>query len=297
MSVISSMFLSLFLSCFFVTKAFASTGAVSAGLADTGRASVEVIGGPTMNPALIGFLKGYLLSSSYSFSGDQDGRKSNDFLVNITDNQRDTVVPTSLIYNQSKWMGNNEPQLTEKEIRLAFGNRVSRNWAFGLGFKYKENAATAAVPEAIGELPERQTQTNIDVGNVFPLQPNLGFALVFENVLPPQSSAHEEWRYTPKTAVGFNYDYSKTFQFRLDVTSASNNSFTNPVVGMGIQSYPNRWTAIRLGTQKDLENKADIYSTGLGFSGPKFAVNYAYNQSPQLARLTRHSFDLELPLW
>lgn len=268
-------------------RAQAYVGAVSSATAETGRASVEATDSPFMNPAGLAFLKGYFFSSGISALNDADHDHGQSLALSITDNLPDTVVPTSVAYVQTK-EDFSSVESASRDLRLNVGNNLSRHWALGLGFRYLENNLAEA---------EHFNQLNMNVGTLYSLNSNLGFAAVFENVLGSKSSVPEAYRLASTTGLGFSYIYRSFLRTRVDVVSASNNSWDRPILGMGLESYMNRWLIVRIGAQRRNEEEANAYSFGLGFVGPRFGVHYAYYVSPELESLTRHSVDLAIPIW
>ena len=60
----------------------------------------------------------------------------------------------------------------------------------------------------------------------------------------------------------------------------------------GFEEYLSRWTAVRLGYQKNSNDISDLVTFGIGFDLPKFKINYAYWTETKDSTQVRHSVDL-----
>lgn len=279
-------FLLMFLVPLMAVQVRAYVGAISTATAESGRASVEPTDSPFLNPASLPHLKGYFFTTGYSSAKSSSDTRGQDFAVTVTDNLPDTLVPTAFSFLQSKTDLASEEEVT-RDLRLSFGNEITSNFAMGFSFRYKDDQ----LPE------ERFNQVNLNVGTLYAPNPDLGFALVLENVLGGRDEVPVESRLTPTTSLGASYIYRRFLRTRLDVISAGNNSFDRPILAVGLESYFNRWVIIRMGAQRRNEEDASAYSGGLGFAGPRFGIHYAYFTSPEKESLTRHSVDLAIPIW
>lgn len=277
----------IFISLFLCQTLNAYVGAVNSATAGAGAAAIEASESPFGNPATIGFLKGYHFTAGYGSSNQRSVGGEQDLAVSLSDNMKDTVVPTAFSYVQSHL----NPELGEtglqRQFRLGFGNIVRPGFAFGLGINYHDDRT----------LNKQFTQTNIDTGLMLVPMKDLGVALHFENLLETPDSVPKAFAVSPRTTVASSYNYRKFLRLKADVISASNNSFNQPTIAAGMESYLNRWLIVRWGLQRNTELKNNGYSAGLGFSGPKFGMHYAYFTSPQDQTLTRHSVDLAVPIW
>ena len=270
----------------FMNSAQAYVGAVSSATAESGRASVEATDAPFLNPASLAYLKGYLFSAGYSTASDKRSERARDFALALTDSMKETVVPTALSFAQSKADFTSEEQVA-RDFKLSFGNFFMPGLAMGFGLRFKDD-----------QLPQdRYNQINGDIGALYSINENLGFAAVLENVMGANGNVPEEIRLRPRMSVGVASIYRRFLRLRLDAISATNNSWDRPVVAGGLETYMNKWVIFRLGAQKRNEENANVYSTGLGFSGPRFGIHYAYLSSPQQESFTRHTVDLAFPIW
>jgi hypothetical protein len=287
------LFMKLFLSVLFsYSQSHAAyTGAVTSAAAGAGRAVVEPTDSATLNPATIGYLRGYYFFSSASNFQTTNDMRGEKFALSLTDNMRDTMVPTALVYDQSMVKYRGDKVSAENEFRLAFGNNVTPAWSFGLGLNHKRSELFYS-NEVKGF-----NQSNMITGVLWAPNENTGLAAVFENILGADTSIPDGYRLRPLTSFGFNYNYKKFMRFKSDVISAPNNSLSQPTLAMGIESYLNKWLILRWGAKRNFLEKSNGYGLGAGFAGPKFALNYAYQVEREKEDSFAHSVDLVVPVW
>lgn len=264
-------------------------GAVSSATGDTGIAAVEASETAYMNPAALGHTKGYYFTTGYGSSKQTNVGNNQDLSLSITDAMPDTVLATTFSYVQKnlRFEGQAEDSVG-REFKLSFGNLVyKKEVAFGLGIVHDSDKIET----------NSYQQTNMDLGLLWTPNSNIGLGILVRNAIEPKDSIPVLIRQQQRTGFGASYNHKKFVRFKADINSSTGNSFKEATLGAGMESFMNRWLVLRWGLQHDNEIKADQYSAGLGFLGPKFALNYAYQTSPQNERLTRHSVDLAVPIW
>ncbi len=263
-------------------------GAVSAATGESGVAAVEASETPFGNPAALAHMRGYYLTAGFGATKQNHMGTNQDMSVSVTDSMKDTVVPTSFSYAQQNYRPEGfEDDMLSRSFKLSFGNSVTSQVAFGLGINYQDD----------GWLQDRYRQTNIETGFLWTPNANVGAAILFDNMIPAPDSIPEQFKLKQKTSIGTSLNYRKVVRVKADLISAAGNSFAKPTLAAGMESYLNRWLIFRWGLQRNNEVEANLYTAGLGFVGPKFALHYAYENSPQNESLTRHSVDLALPIW
>jgi len=263
-------------------------GSVSSATGQAGRAAIEATETPFGNPASLAFLSGYYFTAGFGTSQQTMNGKTQDLAVSLSDNMKETVVPTSFSYAQSY----NRPEGSVEDIygrsfKLSFGNFVRPGLSFGLGVNHENTKLQF----------EQHAQTNVQAGFLWAPNKNFGAALVIDNMIPPDLEIPEAYRLKQTTGLGTSYNFKRFVRLKGDVVSASNNNFNKPTLALGMESYMNRWLILRWGLQRNNELEANLYTAGMGFIGPKFGFHYAYEISPQNESLTRHSVDLAVPIW
>ncbi len=266
----------------------AYVGSVSAASGRTGLAAVEASETPYGNPAALAFLNGYYFTAGFGASQQTQRGATQDLSISLTENMKETVVPTALSFVQQtsrpEGMAND---VLGRSFKLSFANFLRPGLSLGFGINHQNDRMDE----------ETYDQTNLQIGFLWAPNRELGAAVAFENVVPPSLNTPEGLRLQQKSALGFSYNYKKFVRFKGDVITTANNSFEKPILGAGMESYMNRWMILRWGLQRDNLQDANLYTAGLGFIGPKFGLHYAYQNSPQNESLTRHSVDLAVPIW
>lgn len=264
-------------------QAAAHVSSVSAATAESGRAAVESLDTPFLNPAAIPYSTGYFFGTGGS-RFRSDGLGDIDlFSVSLTDNMSDTVIPTSLGYVQTKYQVNRS-DWERKDIRLSVGNFVYGRQALGLGLAYRSSRAANVNAQ----------QYNLFLGGMLSIGRALSIGVVIENLVAPPRDvpANEILNYS--TALAMSYNYKTFLRAKLDIVSDS----PKPTVAAGLENYWNRWLIVRIGYSKNFNLNQNIMAAGAGFSGPKFGIHYAFQNVQSPAGLDpRHSVDLAVPLW
>lgn len=270
-----------------VAPAQAYVSSVSAATGSAGRAAIETLDAPYLNPAALAYNQGYFFGTGYSrFRSDGLG-DADTYAIAVTDNMKDTVMPTTLAYIDTKYKDGTQ-NWDRRDLRLGMGRFVYKRHALGMGIDYRNSRS---------ELNGFQ-QTNLYFGGILASYKELTLALTLDNVLAPPSSIPNQERLNPATALGLSYNYRTFMRAKLDLITEGNNSWGRPTVAGGVESYFNQWLIVRIGYSQNFELNQSIASAGLGFGGPKFGIHYAFQnvQSP-MGLDPRHSVDLAVPIW
>lgn len=268
-------------------NAHAFVSAISRGTAGAGRAAVESSDVAFQNPASIAYVRGYHFTTGISRLSSPLGVDQEELAVLLSDNFKETVVPTALGFVQKRDLGTDEGYV-QRDIRLAVGNILYESTALGFGLTYRQERSSLLNTQ----------QLSMVIGSMIALTKSLGLALVLENALPITTAPEAREKLTPLTGLGLSYNLGKFLRTRLDFTSDSSNSWNRPSVAVGVENYWNRWLIFRLGAARDAELEQTLTAVGFGFAGPRFGIHYAF-QSVEMAdgRDQRHSIDLGFPLW
>lgn len=276
--------------CLFIsTQVFAAPylGAVSSATAGAGRASVEALDSPFLNPATLPYVRGYHFNSSFSASNSVNSTQESNMAVTITDNMKDTILPTSLGYIQTGLVRPDQSKVNSKDFRLAFGQRVLPKLSVGLSGHYKNDKTEF----------DSYGQTNLTLATALSLSDNLSLGLVYEDFLPPPSVVPEDFKLWTTTGFGLSYNYKRVIRSKLDIVSGQRNTFTRPTISGGVETFMNKWLILRVGAGRNQELKSNILAAGIGFQGPKFGIHYGYQNMKQDENSSRHSVDLAIPIW
>jgi hypothetical protein len=275
--------LAMFVCLGFSFSGYADFGAVTTGTAGSGRAAVEQTEAPSLNPANISFMHGYFFNSGYDALAVGTA-----FSFSLTDNLPDTMIPSSIMYRQDNLKTDTRQDWTKQMIRWSVANFMTEDLSLGFAFNHRIDSL----------LNTKYTQTNMSVGTLATLTPQLSLAVIFDNIVDPQPGTPGDLRLKPGTSMGLSYNFRRFLRLRFDIeTPPESNSFSQPSFSTGLETYFNHWIILRFGGRKDLASKLDHYGGGLSFIGPKFAIHYGYLSSPQDERETRHAVDLAIPVW
>lgn len=241
---------------------------ISAATGGTGRAAVEAGDAAFLNPGTLVHLKGRQLFSSFA---------ENQFAVALSDNTQDSMLPAALGFVQKK-SDVSLGRLEESDLTLSLAEFATDQWAMGITGHHREQ-----------KLPNQSyRQTNADIGLVYTPQSHIGWGLVAYNVFGEDTAAPKELRRKTSVGAGFNYIYKGTVRMRADATSESE-------FMAGLETYVNRFVISRLGYMNNTKDSRELITAGLGFKGPRFALNYAYEGNPRESGDYRHSVDLGIP--
>jgi hypothetical protein len=263
--------LPVFLSFYFIVNVASAqvyNSSISLATGGTGRAAVESGDAALLNPATLVHLPGHYLYSSFS---------NDEYAFSIGDNSGESLFPAALGYVQketSQALGD----LIQQDLTLSLAEFVADQWAFGITGHYLQQ-----------KLPNSSyRQTNADIGLLYTPNSNVGLALVAYNIFGENTEIPENFRVRRSLVAGFNYIYRSTVRLRLDVS-------TEQVFMSGLETYLNKFMITRIGFQNDNKNSRELLTAGLGFKGPRFAINYGYQGNILISSDYRHSVDLEIP--
>jgi hypothetical protein len=254
-------------------------GAVTVGTAGSGRASLEVSDTPFLNPAGLSFIRGYHFSTSYSNQDPRGGRGSQ-FILSLTDATSESPVPTSLGYYQAQFLDGDERVEQHRLMRLAFSGRLQNNFSMGMGLSYREFFFGSIGP---------QRRTMIDLASLYSLDEDSGLSFHINNIRVGTPDVDPRIDDEKKLGIAFNHNYTPSMRFKVDV-------FTDQT-SLGVESFVNQWLVWRLGAQRVYQMNGNIFGMGLGFVGPKFGINYGFENNPTIVGSARHVFDLSFPVW
>lgn len=274
--------------CLGAAPAVAHVSSISAGTGSAGRAVTEPLENPYMNPAGLPFQKGYFFGAGLARLNTETYGAQDVFSLALTDNMPDTILPTSLAYTDGK--NSNLGELgRRRDFRLGIGNFYNRNLALGFALNYRMSQSPVF----------NETQVGATIGALVPLRPEWTLGLVVENAFSnSKNTLPEAERLDPTTALGLSYNYRKFMRLRADLISQAAHNWGNPIWAVGLENYWNRWLIVRIGGQVDTLKDTTAETAGVGFAGPKFELQYAFQniRGPERSE-GRHSIDLGLPLW
>ncbi|WP_246845184.1 hypothetical protein [Bdellovibrio sp. NC01] len=251
-----------------VASAQVYNSSISAASGGTGRGSIEPGDALLLNSATLPHLKGRFLFTSFA---------KDEFAASLSDNTTESVVPAGLSYVQKK-STSSFGDLKQQDIAVTLADFVVEKFSMGLTGHYTEQK----IPNA------SYSQTNVDLGFLYTPFSNLGIGLVGYNLLGEQDNIPKEFREKTSVGAGFNFIYQNSIRFRVDATSES-------FYGVGLETYLNKFIITRFGYSNDTDDSRQLLTAGVGFNGPRFQINYAYQGNTEKSGDYRHSVDLVIP--
>jgi len=267
------------------TSAYANVnylGAVSAGSGNSGRASVEASESPFINAATLAHINGYYFSTGLARKP-----KERQFSVSVIDNTKETIIPSSISYLDSKTDLTEELAVSNRRFQVSVGKMAFKNISFGGAWIYSQSL-----------LDDNSYITNgLQLSTLWTPTVNLGFALIFDNYPLEQPSVKDPYQMRSTTGIATSYNFKDFARFKLDIVTDSNNSIRRPSLFGGVEHYLNKWIIFRAGYGRETELSKTIGSAGIGFILPKFGLHYAFQTINTTATEQRHSIDLAIPVW
>lgn len=275
-----SVCLLIYLTC---SRAFAQVynSSVSAGAGETGIAAVEAGDSIYLNPATLPHLRGRHLLGSYA---------EHDLAVSLSDNTRESTLPGAIGYVQRKTttlMNGTKRDVRSHDFSVTLADFVKGSFSVGLTGHFFDSK--------VENNSSSFRQTNADLGFAYILNPHMGFGAVFYNLMGAKSSIPEDFRLQPRAGLGFNYIYQSMLRYRLDVLSGPQYHMGEMSFMTGFESFLSEFVVWRAGYKNDNYLHRNLFTLGLGFNGPKFALNYAYESNTKESSDYRHSVDLQIP--
>lgn len=262
----------LYLSCS-VAQAQLYNSSVSAATGGSGRASVEAGDAVYLNPATLAQLRDRHFFSSFA---------KNQMAFSLSDNSEDAALPGGLSYLQTK---SEDGTIKNNDLSMSLAEMISRRFSFGFTAHYFQSDVNET----------HYSQTNADFGMTFIPRKNFGFGAVLYNVFGSRNNIPDAVKLLPKFGLGINYVYEDLMHFRLDATSAPDYNFGKSAVMGGFETFFAQFFVWRLGAQYDAFLERTLTTVGLGFVGPRFSLNYAYQGATKDSSDYRHSIDLVIP--
>ncbi len=251
------------------TYSSASSGA----LGGAGRAAVEASDVNYLNPAALVHAKGRYIYSTWS---------RDDLSLGLSETGQDVIMPASFSYFNSKTKNASGQDLEVQEFRLSIAGFIVDKLAIGL----TGNSNTSKINDV------KYNQSNANIGLFYTPHDRLGVAWVFYNTFDPRANVPEVLQLRPQMAFGVNTVYINILRARFDVLSSADNNFGKAKYQGGFETLWNEWVTLRLGYQNDIMAEQELFTQGLGFNGPVFAVNYCHQGNIKGKDFERHSIDL-----
>ncbi|HEX4924594.1 MAG TPA: hypothetical protein VFV50_10930 [Bdellovibrionales bacterium] len=247
------------------------SGPVSTSLGGAGSAGVHILEASHLNPATLPHLKGYYMGVLYNSASSQGSASAPASSVSglglvITDASDEVLIPAAASYTRgTRLVGPTE--YVETEIHVGVGFNVVKRVSAGLSVD-----RITRTPSNGAELIDH----NATLGALFAPYDNLGFSLVFKNMLETRNI-----EMNPTTTVGAFWMYEKLWRAYIDLSQPQKrNPSRREIVAVGVENSPiGGGLFIRTGGRWDQYEGRRFLTAGLGWDGPNLSLDYGYEKN------------------
>jgi hypothetical protein len=275
-----------------------SYGAISGGLAGTGLSSVDPGESYIINPGAVAHLRGAAVTfgTSHFQSSPKDTNPqpytNNGWHLSLNENSPDSAIATSIFINKSQKRDNtvNAPSLNSNDAWLTLGNFVIPNLAAGLSYHFRDTQ----------DYLKTYQEHNFSVGFLWSPIENIGIGFSFLDFNSPSKEIPAAYAMGSSSGLGVLYIFKDFLRLRLDYTKKDHKleSQSYSEVAFGLETTISEWALSRIGVAQQKSDANEItqkYSLGLGFSGPRFGIHYAFQQYQLAQHGKEHNLDLIIP--
>ncbi len=210
--------------------------------------------------------------------------------IGLFDNSPGSMFPGGLSFAQYR-KDENATFQADNTLSLSLGGRLANRLQFGLSFKNEQYLWDEQRHRALGA----------DAGLLYIPFDNLGIGLVNYN-FSQQIDEEIEVLVDGRTwGLGVNYYYNNFLKLKMDYRPIEDFRPEGAFVMTGFETQTDKFMAFRMGysflakpsPQRSFESDRK-YSAGVGFLGPRFHLNYAY-QEEKPSNDSLHTIDLGIP--
>jgi len=261
------------------------SGPTSTALGGAGAAGVHILEASHTNPATLPHVRGYYLGFLYnSLSSRQEGgslaSSFADMGILLTDASEEVLVPATISYIKGSGI-EADAEFDETEIHVGLGFKVVKMLSMGLSVERFTRAQRNGA---------EFLDHNVSLGTLLTPRKNLGFALVFHDMLNTRNI-----QMNPTTTLGAFWMYETFLKVYFDWSQPQkNNPSRREIIATGIESIPiGHGIAIRTGGRWDQFIGKRYMTTGLGWDGPNLSANYGYEKNLDFDEY-RHLVDMRV---
>ncbi|MCB0366488.1 MAG: hypothetical protein H6624_20030 [Bdellovibrionaceae bacterium] len=264
------------------------TGPISSGLGSTGRAATEPEEGVFLNPAILPHAKDFSSALYYADGELAENQSGTDLAVSFVDNTEGIFMPGSLSYVRRRRNYPGLPSVNEEYWHVGLGKFVTEYVSVGLGIHYR------SVDQEGGE---DFTYWNATLGALWAPKPEWGLALVGHNLTAKDIQNRAGYlEDLPRVGAGFVYLFDRILKARVDVVKPlEENPEDKFQLGLGVETYPNEFSALRVGYELDDLTKHQFVALGLAFLGPRLKIDYSFRKNTKSGSGGMHSVDFRVP--
>ena len=290
-------FFSFFYSCFvFSPSSLWATEMISAwsgGLGATGRASIQTVDTPYLNPARVGFLSQTQLGASYQAGWIQKGVYRTTYNAHFIDAEESLIAPGFLGYRQHQTSAPGD-SYKGKEIRVGLGLALLSQLSLGLSYKYINSQNTGS------SKPQNQNkqhnQHNLDIGLLGLLSSQWTLSLTGENLIQTPSSTPEPLKRPSRLGLGTQFIWPGIFIARYEVFQPLYHKPSSVLLdhGLGLGFFMPYYFFLNTGYSLNSTQQQSWLCLGLTWMGPRLKWSYSFQKENRSGLDARHLIDFWL---
>ncbi len=274
-----------------------SPGAISGALAGAGNSSVDIGESYIINPATVAHLRGAAITmgnSSYQDS-DKDAKKiqSGGWHFSLNEFGEDSIFATSIYVSKGDSRDRSSLYTNQSfnDVWLTIGNFVMPNLSAGLSYRIHDTLTTF----------KKYQEQGIGVGFLWNPVDSLGVGFSMQNLVPiGKREIPNELTLGTHNGIGILYIYDQYLRIRMDYSKIIHklDSQSSTEWAFGLENAINSWILTRIGISQSLsetQEKTQKWTFGMGFSGPRFGIHYAFQQYKLSQNGQEHGVDLVIP--
>jgi len=262
------------------------TGPVSSATGGAGRAATEVGETILLNPATIVHAPEFSGSLYFMDGYFSEGLHERTYGGTMIDNHKGAFFPGGVSYFDRKRHFAGFGSVKEMFVQATLGRFLTRHISYGFALTYLRQKAN-----------EDYEQFNGQLGLMYNPSSSIGIGLVAQNLIKPSSSIPSFLVEPLSVGLGFTYLFDKFLKFKADAVAFDDETREwRAKYMLGIETLLGKFGALRLGWNKSELTGYKYYTLGFGFNGPKFRLDYSYQQKDTRRRGGMHSVDFRIPL-
>ncbi|MCB0340797.1 MAG: hypothetical protein H6626_11080 [Pseudobdellovibrionaceae bacterium] len=242
------------------------------------------------NPASLPHAELFESGLFYADQKNAEGLGRSYYGLSLVDNSEEVALPGGLGVFKGRSYRPGLPVLDETYVHVAAGGFFYPHWSVGLGVIYLNQASEDGA--------EKYEQWNGTFGILFNPHPDFGVGLAYAHFVKPSDQVEISARLRPKAALGAHYLFSKYFQLAGDINYFPEANSDDPWgYSLGMDSRAGKYMVFRTGFERDPSLDQSRWALGVGFSGPRLKIDYAYSRPTEGDNSALHHVDLRLPFW
>lgn len=256
------------------------SGPAAAATGGAGRAAALGPESHYLNPASIALADDYHIGYFYRYQDYPIDFDQRDWSLLAVDSHQEVLVPAGFSYVSTE--------------RSTFGRQTSEeDYQLSIAGRLHERLVVGVYGRAWVERPRGGSEDSVfqlGLGTVVAALEWLNIGFVAYNILDEHRDVVK-----PELALAFQAGYQDLFRYRLDIIyPEKDNPDKKGVIMTGGETFFTNGLRGRFGARFDDIQKNTFATAGVGFEGPRLALDYSYEQDTRKNEHYRQTFDLRL---